>query len=50
MQEKMQVRGHSIGVIKLSKHSSNSSRGRPYCFSTKATDGSRMSVTGRTFS
>lgn len=44
----MQVGVHSIGVVKLSKHSSSSaSRGEPYCFSAKAIDGTRMSATGR---
>ena len=46
-EEKMQVGVHSIGVVKLSKHSSNASRGGPYCFSVKAIDGTRMSATGR---
>lgn len=46
-EEKMQVGVHSIGVVKLSKHSSNASRGGPYCFSVKAIDGTRMSAIGR---
>ena len=46
-EEKMQVGVHLIGVVKLSKHSSNASRGGPYCFSVEAIDGTRMSATGR---
>lgn len=45
-EEKLLVGVHSIGVINLSKRSSNASRGGPYCFSTKATDETRISATG----